>query len=717
MSETVTETKPETAFGPTGKVVYERTYSRKQADGTQETWPDTVARVVTGNLSLAYGHPSTWDTKIVAEAARLQALMEDFKIIPGGRHLWASGVKGRQYLFNCHVAGWGKALSEHFSFTFLRLMEGGGVGANYSSRFLREFPLKGGSEFHDRYRQLQVHIVCDPSHADYDEMKAAGLLSEEYDSDWDGAYEVEDSREGWSDALVDLIDTYQQDGEPAHQQRVYDVTNVRPKGSRLKTFGGTASGPGPFATMLHEVSRVLNEAGKDSWHLTPVEAMEIDHAVAECVVSGGTRRSARMAICHWNDPYIEDFLDCKRDSGKHWTTNVSVEIDHGFTNALHSADTASYLKATGIMRRVVEGMLTNGEPGLWNSSLSNEGEPGEVVATNPCGEIALEEWENCNLGHINLDAFAPTVKHAPSKFASLVEAHQLMTRFLIRATYGDVNDPKQADRLAANRRIGVGHLGVQGYYAKQGIRYSMAPKNRYVREELRLLAGVVRREARDYAFQLRIPEPVKVTTVAPTGTIAKMPGVTEGIHPIYSRFFIRRIRFNKTRPEEAQQIADAEEQGFYAEPCQYDTTGNTIVVEFPTKEMLVQQVEDLGFPAATVESADEISVPDMLRFQAMYQELWADNAVSFTVNVPAEEHQSLQPDGSFTAPSPERVTEVMSQIIEALPSLKGTTLMIDGSRPQAPYERITEEQYNGSLAVMLADGVDDECATGACPVR
>ncbi|TMZ45693.1 ribonucleoside-triphosphate reductase, adenosylcobalamin-dependent, partial [Klebsiella pneumoniae] len=121
-------------WGPTGELVYERTYSRPKPDGTRETWPETVRRVVDGNLALAGKHERN-------ERDELVSLMEEFKILPAGRHLWASGVPGRQYLFNCHVSGWGEDITEHFEFTFLRLMEGGGVGANYSNRFLNQYPL------------------------------------------------------------------------------------------------------------------------------------------------------------------------------------------------------------------------------------------------------------------------------------------------------------------------------------------------------------------------------------------------------------------------------------------------------------------------------------------------------------------------------------------------------------------------------------------------
>lgn len=701
-------------FGPTGQTVYERTYSRTKADGSRETWPETVRRVAAGNLSLVYGSAEGWSADVRAEHDELVELMDRFAVLPAGRHLWASGVKGRQYLFNCHVAGWGEQLSRHYEFSFMRLMEGGGVGANYSSGYLEQYGLPR--------RDLVVHIVCDPSHPDYAEMESAGVLSTAYDSDWDGAFEVEDSREGWAAAMVDLIDTFMTDDEVKHIDRVYDVSRVRGKGARLKTFGGVASGPAPFGRMMQEIGRVLSAASRREFcfsycsrdlchdctnrrHLTPTEAMEIDHAIAECVVSGGNRRSARMAICHWADPYIEDFLACKQDPSKHWTTNISVEIDQDFIDYLSGEKHDDFGPggnefAYMVHRKVVAGMLKNGEPGYWNSTASNVGEPGEVIATNPCGEIALMPWENCNLGHINLDAFVLDGHEAYDE-TGLKRAHELMARFLVRATYGDVNDAEQAERLAAQRRIGVGHLGTQGFLAKQGIRYSEAPAHTRFRLLLGRLKRAVRQAARDYAFELRIPEPVKVTTVAPTGTVAKMPGVTEGIHPVYARTFLRRVRFSIADPDQAAKVAAFEFEGYKVEPCVYDPSGNTMVVEFPTLDKLVAEVEARGYPADLVESADELTLGEMLAFQAMYQAEYADNAVSFTANVPV----GLDLDET-------------ADVIEAwLPLLKGTTVMVDGTRPQAPYERITRDQFDEYESFRVEDSTDEECSTGACPVR
>jgi adenosylcobalamin-dependent ribonucleoside-triphosphate reductase len=686
----------EPRWGPTGETVYERTYRRTKPDGSKETWLETVQRVAAGNLSLVYGPREQWSTETMKEYQELVQLMYEFKILPAGRQLWASGVKGRQYLFNCHVSGWGTKLSDHFEFAFMRLMEGGGVGANYGTKYLQPYGLPR--------RALVVHVVCDPAHPDYDKMKEAGVLSESFTYEWTGAFPVEDSREGWAQALVDLIDTYMTDQEVKHPDRVFDVSRVRAEGQPLRTFGGSASGPLPLAKLLRNTGKVLSNAfhrsDPDSVScLTPLEAMFIDHEIGTCVVAGGNRRSARMSIVPWNDPYVMDFIACKADNAAHWTTNISVEVDNLFISLLQQPGDNN---AKTILRAVAEGMRVNGEPGLWNSSLANVGEPNPIACTNPCGEIGLQEWENCNLGHINIDAFAPTQVGAAADIPGMLKAHKLMTRFLIRATYGDVTDVKQLEKLSANRRIGVGHFGVQGFLAKCGVAFTKAPEDRQFARILKDCYQAVREEARNYAFWLRIPEPVKVTTVAPTGSIAKLPGRTEGIHPVYARHFIRRVRFSTIIPEQREQVEKLAEQGYHTEPCLY--AANTQVVEFPTEESLVNEVRAMGLDAETiVEAANEIPLERMLAFQALYQQHYADNSISFTVNFPPED---LNTD------------DIVDALTQFLPKLKGTTLMPDGSRVQAPYERITSAEYAAMTGPkVIADSVDENCANGACPVR
>jgi hypothetical protein len=128
----------------------------------------------------------------------------------------------------------------------------------------------------------------------------------------------------------------------------------------------------------------------------------------------------------------------------------------------------------------------------------------------------------------------------------------------------------------------------------------------------------------------------------------------------------------------------------------------TKVVVFPTEDILVEQVRKMGWPEDIVQSADELAVTDMLRMQAFYQEHWADNAVSYTVNIPPH---------IINAPG---LADILA---DWLPVLKGTTIMVDESRPQAPYTRMTAEQYRAAAAKTVEDSTDEACTTGACPVR
>jgi ribonucleoside-triphosphate reductase len=668
-------------WGPTGELVYNRTYSRTKPDGTKENWAETVQRVVDGNLALVDERH-----QIPQERELLIDMMRDFKILPAGRHLWASGVTNAQHLFNCWVAGWTPNPADHFEFTFMRLMEGGGVGANYSNKYLSDYPaIQQG---------LKVEIVCDEDHPDYQELAQAGLLSIDYNSDWAGAFQIEDSREGWAAALVDLIDTHYRAGD-VHHNRVFDVSRVRPAGAKLKTFGGRASGPLPLAKMLNEIAGVLS--ARKGQMLDGIGAMEIDHAIAQCVVAGGVRRSARMAMMHWADPQIEKFINIKQESLSHWTTNISVEVDAKFWYQAQQGD--AWL-ASRVLKAISRGMVNNGEPGFWDSGLSNVGEPNRVVCTNPCGEITLEPWEPCNLGHVNLAGFVDD--NGEVDRLGLHLAHELMTRFLIRATFSEVGDPKSREVLDRNRRIGVGHFGVASFLAMTHRKYSKAPSDDRFIGMLGSLAAQVDVAAEGFSHALRIPVPVKKRTIAPTGTIAKMPGVSEGVHPIFAKYFIRRVRLSKVDPEQMSMVDKYEAEGFEVEDDMY--ADNTVVVSFPTKDTLVQAVTDrFGDDAEElVEAADDLSLQAMLSFQALYQTHWADNAVSFTANVDPKQYK------------PEHVE---TQLKAFAGQLKGCTIFPEASMPQSPYERLTRWEYQSAVAKQVSDGIDEDCASGSCPVR
>ena len=644
-----------TNWGPLGQAVFERTYSRRKPDGTSETWDDTVARVVHGNLALVDPAHHLDD-----EAERLTELISDFAVLPGGRHLWVSGVPGRQFLYNCHRAGWGEHLADHFTFMFSELMKGGGVGANYSTSFLAQLPAPAGP--------VELAVVCAATHDDMDEV--APLLS----SPFSGAVvaKVDDSREGWVDALRLILDTAEHGGG----QVAIDVSDIRPRGSVIRGFGGTASGPAPLVEMLRGVVEIVNRCAGAP--LSSLDAMDLDHAIAKCVVAGNVRRSARMSIKHWADPDILDFIRAKADTGDHWSTNISVEVDDGF----FEAHVAGVPQALVVFEAVVSGMLTNGEPGFFNSSAASVGERGDVRSTNPCGEIALEPWEPCLIGSVNLARFGTDI-------AGATEAARLLTRFLVRATFAPIEDDRQRDIVDENRRIGVGLLGFQEWALASRCRYSDIRHSVTLGVHLEMIADAARQAAKNYATELGIPVPIKTTSVQPTGSTSQLSGHTAGIHPIYARHFIRRIRYADNDPLLADHVA----KGRHVEPCAY--TSGTSVVSIPTRDQILDD-----YPEELIEQADEIDPEVMLATQAFVQEHFADNAVSFTVNVP--EGYAYR--------------DLARALLRYLPKLKGTTVMVDGTRPQAPFERITRDEYEAATGQAVGQAMD-ECSSGACPVR
>lgn len=664
---------------PLGQLVYDRTYSRVKEDGSKEDWADTISRVVEGNLAFV-------DEKF-HEPGEKEALTELFlsrQMIPAGRHLWVTGVPGRQFTQNCHVSGFETGFADHCAFTFSELMKGGGVGSNYSSRYLEALtPLSS----------VAVRFICNTDHADYEALLPYLYNNELFDPLEGFVYVIPDSREGWVDALKVLLDSASNGGNITI---LYDVSDIRPKGSPILGFGGVSSGPVPLVELLGEVAK-LTYAGMDATTsrtqnlltITPELAMKVDHLIAGAVIAGNVRRSARMSIMHWKDPFILWFLDCKADHTDHWSTNISVEIDNDFLkDLLDEKSVASY-----IYERVIDGMVRDGEPGFYNSSLASEGESTHLGATNPCGEMPLESWESCNLGHVNL-AFGDDEDHKRS--------FKLMARFLLRASFCDIQDLKQRSVVDRNRRIGVGFFGLQEWLGLRGIPYSQYVRHGILADNLTNWYNIVRDEVNLYADQMGINRPVKCTTLAPTGTIAKLVGCAESMQCIYSRYYVRRVRYSDNDPE----IVNLMKAGIHLE---YDlVTPGTLVASFPCEDPILTRIsEDL------VEEQHEISIETMLEMQAFVQRYYADNAISLTTNVPACDAGT---------PEYQETRDRLSRVIKKfLPHIKGTTVFPEASRPQSPIERITKEQYESMVKANMNAGTSDQllddCQGGACPIR
>lgn len=595
---------------------------------------------------------------------------------------------------NCHASGWDVYEPQaHFTFLFDALMQGGGVGANYSNRYLEGMPSIN--------RHIDLHIVCREDHPDLHEFQE--LLCAVTTGDvaaHSNVFKVEDSREGWVSSVEELMKTawskptglvHPAHAEPSDKEvrLVIDVSDIRRRNSPLKTSGGIACGPGPLVKMLSNLVKHLN--GCYGRQLTSDDAMTIDHTLADCVVAGGKRRSSRMSIKNWMDHDIYSFINCKRTDGAHWTTNISVEIDSAFHKAYAEQEDLLHDHARAVMRAIVLGMRVNGEPGFWDIDLARKGErePGKMYCPNPCGEICLQMWENCNLGHINMEFFANKPKR------EMMEAFRLMTRWLVRATNGDIPNKRQRAVVDKNRRISVGFFGFHGFLSLRGVKYSEAWRDGEVVTVLSQAHNVVIGEGTGYSVAMGQPIPVQFTGLAPTGSVASLAGTSTSGQTIEYPWYKRRVRYADGDPElKVKQL-----EGYLTYPD--DDAQNTTIVEYWCENPLISKVKANGGDPDLIEGQGEVSVENYLQMQAMLQEIYVDNAISFTIplsekNMPGEE-------------------EMEKSIVAVLGRVKGCTMYPDKSRKNSPFEALTREQFESYTGRKEITQAEAECK-GGCPV-
>lgn len=673
---------PTPAWGPIGETVYQRTYSRDLPDhDRREVWAETVRRVVLG--SLGFVDERHW---LPGEAAELFGLIYTFHASPAGRHLWVTGT-GASNTRNCFFSGYEEMPSVHSSWLGMQLFLGGGVGSSYATDLIQVTkPILGN---------LEVRITCHEDHADYAEvvLAAGDLFDIAVDVEGETVVRVADSREGWCETWATIMDSPTVEGT---HRFLFDVSDVRPFGAPLAS-GGQASGPGPLTQAIRKVTAVVQ--GATGRRLRGLEYADIDHAIAESVVAGGTRRSARMSLMHWADTDIFEFISMKADGMSHFTTNISVETDNEFNRALNDPAHPQYAHANQVLTAVAEGMAINGEPGFVDTEAHSIGEPARIRGVNPCAEIGLNPFESCNIGSVNVGAFG-------TDFHGALRAFELMARFLYRATEKPHDDERSAAIEAVNRRIGLGVLGFQPWLAAHGVKLSQFAINTEMRRQMTEFRKAARRAADALADSLGTPRSIKVTAVAPTGSISQLSGTTAGIAAVYAARFIRRVRYSVTDP----QIPTLESQGYVIFDDPY--AANTKVVEFPVQDGILDR-----FDEGLIEDSFDLDFEQFMSMVKAVQDTLLGgtdgNAVSATAQIPANT-------------DPLELEAALRRHIGS--GLKGITVFPDLSNiPAAPLSRLTKDEYLSRLAEIdetaafyaeLTDSnVDGSCASGACPVK
>jgi len=505
---------------------------------------------------------------------------------------------------------------------------------------------------------------------------------------------VGDSKEGWAQALGHYFDLLYNREYSKLRRIVVSYDSIRPRGERLKVFGGTASGPESMLAMLDKIHQVIAEAGssenKARVKLKPINLLDIANIIGENVVSGGVRRTSEICLIDQDDQeciQAKSKLYCER--GGKWELDKNIAHRQMSNNSIFYRSKPTREQLRWHLRQ----MRYSGEPGWVNEEAGLKRRP-NFNGCNPCGEILLDSHGLCNLTTVNVMAF---VKDGLLDEHALLQAQRLSARAGLRMTFRELelhnwDKVQQRDRL-----LGCSLTGWQDMVNATGIgRQEQAA----LLEKLRACAHEA---AEKLASALGVNAPLLVTTVKPEGTLSLLPTVSSGVHYSHAPYYIRRIRISAGDPL----CRVCEDLGYpvYPEVGQDAETCRTKVVEFPVKA-----------PAGRVKA--DVSAVEQLENYSLFMKHYVDHNCSITIHVRENEWDAVE----------EWVWEHWDDVV-ALSFLSYDENFYE----LMPYEAISEDEYNARRAAMrpfnpalisryergeteLDLGMSD-CANGVCPVR
>ena len=633
-----------------GEITFIRTYSRLKEDGTKETWADTCERVINGMYSIQKDHAKSqrlpWsDAKAQASAKEAFDRMFEFKWTPPGRGLWMMGTplvnvqKNSAALQNCSFVSTDAMTKLNPAKPFAFLMEASMLGVGVG------FDTKGADK---------DFTIYDP----------------QPDSD---PIVIPDTREGWVESTTTVINSYLTSDK---KKPVFDYSQIRPAGTPIKTFGGTAAGADPLIRLHKHIESIFS--GRAGEKLTVRDIADLGNLIGVCVVSGNVRRSAELLMGKIDD---DVFLNLKNYDkyperiGHGWMSNNSVEVSVGQD-----------------LSPIIDGIARNGEPGvIWMDVTRQYGRLSDPINNkdwraagyNPCAEQSLESMECCTLvetyigRHETLEDFKRTLKFAYlyAKTVTLLPTHWEETNAIMQR----------------NRRIGTSISGVANFADTRGL-----PTLRKWMDEG---YATVTNYDKSYSEWLGIRESIKTTTIKPSGTVSILAGESPGVHwTPGGGHFLRTIRFANNDP----MLPLFKMANYRVEP-EVHSPDTTSVVYFPIE-------------AQAVRSEKEVSIYEKMALAATAQRYWSDNSVSVTV--------------SFDPKTEAEAIGTALHMYDGQLKTVSFLAMDDGAYPQMPYTRSNAEEYeegrmtlfpidlSGVYAGMAFDAVGEAyCTTDACEVK
>ena len=586
-------------------------YSRWLEDkNRRETWVETVDRYmnfIKGHLVKNYNYDEN-DIKF----AKVRDAIINHKVMPSMRSVMTAGPaleRDNIAAYNCSFIAVDSLRA--FDEAMYILMNGTGVGFSVEQKYVANLPVIAEELF-----QSNTTIV------------------------------VEDSKLGWAKAYKELIGLLTMGQIPE-----WDMSKVRPAGARLKTFGGRASGPEPLNDLFKfTVEQFKIAKGR---RLKPIEAHDLMCKIGEVVVVGGVRRSALISLSN-----LDDFEMAKAKSGQWWETEPQRALANNSAVYNGKPNTAQFLRE---WRNLYESK--SGERGIYNMDSVRKHidkfgrrDSSKVAGTNPCGEILLRANQFCNLTEVVIDA-DDTEDSLKDKIyiASILGTWQsTLTNFkYIRKTWKDNSEEE--------RLLGVSLTGIFGNTLTGTLHDGLADMLDRLRE---FAVEVNANEADD----LGIEHSKSVTTVKPSGTVSQLTGVSSGIHPWYSKYYIRSVRADNKDPL----TAFLKDFGVPNEPDVMKPDATTVFY-FPIKAP----------DGATV--TKDLSAIDHLEVWKTYRTHWTEHNPSVTINVAEDEW-----------------LDVGAWVFKNFDSIGGVSFLplSEHSYKQAPYQEVSEAEYEAALKAM-----------------
>jgi ribonucleoside-triphosphate reductase len=581
-------------------------------DNRRETWGETVDRYFAFILDhLFANHSYEPDSKTVEQ---LKQAVYDRNVMPSMRAVMTAGAA----LDRDNVAGYNCSFvpvdsPRSFDETMYILMCGTGVGFSVEYKYVNKLPAVPES-----FEKSTTTIV------------------------------VEDSKNGWAKAYRELLAMLW-----AGQIPSIDVSKLRPAGARLKTMGGRSSGPQPLINLFDfTIAKFKGAAGRQ---LKPIEAHDIMCKIGEVVVVGGVRRSAMISLSNINDIEM-----AAAKSGNWWENNTQRAL---------SNNSVAYSRKPEMEQFIAEWKnlydSKSGERGIYNVAAAQKQaarwgrrDPEIHYGTNPCSEIILRPYQFCNLSEVVIRE-----NDTPKTVAEKVRLATILGTW--QSTLTDFKYLRKIwkDNTEEERLLGVsltGQFGNKFFSGKEDLKK--------LGETLDGLREYARDTNKEEAGKIGIQESAAITCVKPSGTVSQLVGVSSGMHPWHSQYYIRTVRGDKKDPLSTF----LKEVGIPVEDDFMKPT-DTYVFSFPVKA-----------PEGAV-LRNDLTAIDHLNTWLVYQRAWCEHKPSITVSVRDDEWMAV---GAWVW---EHFDEVSG--ISFLP-------YSDHSYKQAPYQEVTETEYLELLAKM-----------------